>query len=81
MITRRTFDLIGFTTENISLLFLLRIWVAKQHDKCGRTAFMGAVHSMIMDIYSHVHPGLQQVAMSKLNTVFKRSEGGGGEGT
>ncbi len=37
--------------------------------------------SMNMDIYSHVLPGLQQDAMSKLNTVFKRSEGGGGEGT
>ena len=37
--------------------------------------------SMTMDIYSHVLPGLQQDAMSKLNTVFKRSESGGGEGT
>lgn len=36
--------------------------------------------SMTMDIYSHVLPGLQRDAMSKLNTVFKRSEDGG-EGT
>src|SRR5579872_3672888 len=35
--------------------------------------------SMTMDIYSHVLPGMQQDAMGKLNTIFKRTEHEGEE--
>ena len=37
MTIRRAFELTGFTTENFSLLFFLRIRAAKQHDKYRRT--------------------------------------------
>jgi integrase len=38
--------------------------------------------SMTMDIYSHVLPGMQQDAVSKLNTLLlRREDSNGGEAT